>query len=287
MHGRGQRGFTLIELVVSLALTAVVATFAAYFIAVPVQGYTDLARRAALVDRAELALRRAGRDLRRALPNSVRVRANGGVVAVEMLDTLDGVRYRAGPPPADATKELDLSAPDGAFNSIGRFSGITKPFTSMAAYLSIYNVGVTGANAYELTNVITPPGTRIDIVNDTIANEDHVTLVPPFRFAYASPAQRLFLVSGPLTYLCDPVAGTLTRYSGYAIATDQTTRDSDAELMGAGAASSLITDRISGCDFNYTPGTAQRAGLVSARIEVADSGERVALLHQVHVVNVP
>ncbi len=281
------QGFTLIELVTSLALTAIVATFASYFIAVPVKSYTDLARRAALVDRAETALRRAGRDLRRALPNSVRIRTNGSIVAIEMLDTLDGVRYRAGPPPSDPDKELDFSTADSAFNSIGPFSGISKPYSSTTAYLSVYNVGVAGANAYELANVITPPGTRIDIVADSIANEDNVTLTPPFRFTYASPSQRLFLVAGPVSYLCDPVGGTLTRYVGYTIASDHTTRDSNAELLAAGATSSIISDAVSGCDFNYSAGTAQRGGLVSARLEVADSGERVALLHQVHVMNVP
>ncbi|NNF16321.1 MAG: prepilin-type N-terminal cleavage/methylation domain-containing protein [Gammaproteobacteria bacterium] len=282
-----QQGFTLVELVTVLALTAIVATFASYFIAVPVQGYTDLSRRAALVDRAENALQRVGRDLRRALPNSVRIRTNGSIVAVEFLDTLDGVRYRAGPPPSDPNKELDFSAADNAFNSVGPFSGITKPFSSTAVYLSIYNVGVSGANAYELANVITPPGTQIDIVADAIANEDNVTVTPPFQFAYASPGQRLFLVAGPVSYLCDPVGGTLTRYAGYAIASDHSTRDSSAELLAAGATGSMISDAVSGCDFSYAAGAAQRAGLVSARLEVADSGERVALLHQVHVMNVP
>lgn len=287
MSRQRQQGFTLVELVTALTLTALVAGFASYFIAAPVRGYTDLSRRAALVDRAELALQRAARDFRRALPNSVRIRTNGGVVAVEMLNTLDGVRYRAGPPPSDPSKALDFTAADGAFNSVGPFADIAKPFSSTTAYLSVYNVGVSGADAYELANVITPPGTRIDIVADSIANEDHVTLTPPFRFAYASPAQRLFLVSGPVSYLCDPAGGTLRRYSGYAIASDHATRDSDGELVGAGAARSLVSDAIESCEFTYAPGTAQRAGLVTARLGIADSGERVTLLHQVHVMNVP
>ena len=282
-----QTGFTLVEIVVALAITTIVATFAAHFIAQPVSGYADLSRRAALVDRAELALRRTGRDLRRALPNSVRIRSNGAIVAVEMLETLDGARYREGPPPGDPDKELDLATADGAFNSIGPFTNIGKPFSSNTAYLSVYNVGVAGADAYELANVITPPGTQIDIAADTIANEDHITLSPPFRFQYASPAQRVFLVSGPVTWLCDPVAGTLTRYAGYAIASDQATRDSDAELVAAGANRAVVSDAVRACAFNYTPGTAQRAGLVSSRLEVADGGERVALLNQVHVVNAP
>lgn len=281
------KGFTLIELVVTLTVGAIVAVFAAHFVAQPVRGYSDQARRAELVDRAEMSLRRIARDVRRALPNSVRVTINGSVVALEMLETLDGTRYRIGPPPADPTKQLDFSAADDQFNAIGGFGRIAKPFSSTTAYLSIYNVGVPGASAYELANVITPPGTQIDIVNDAIAGEDHVTLAPPFRFAFESPAQRAYLVSGPVSYLCDPVSGTLRRYQGYSIATLHTDRDSDAELTAAGASATLIADSVNACDFVYAAGTAQRAALLTAEVRVAALGEAVSLLHQIHVNNAP
>ncbi|MBT8136490.1 MAG: prepilin-type N-terminal cleavage/methylation domain-containing protein [Gammaproteobacteria bacterium] len=282
-----QRGFTLVELVIALTLTVIVTSFAAMFIAGPVQGYTDQNRRAGLVDSAESALHRMGRDIRSALPNSVRVVAVGSGFALEMLNTVDGARYRENPPPADTTKTLDFSAADDQFNAIGGFNRIAKPFSSTTHYLSIYNVGVTGANSWELANVITPPGTQIDIAADAIAGEDHVTLAAPFRFAYGSPSQRMYLINGPVTWLCEPAAGTLTRFDGYAIATDQTTRDSAAELTGAGATATRVADNISSCALNYAPGTAWRAGLVSARLAVAQASESIVLHHQVHIENAP
>ncbi len=280
-------GFTLIELVITIALSAIVISFMAVFISGPVDAYTDQARRAALVDLAENSLRRMARDIRRALPNSVRVSSAGGVFALEMLNTVDGVRYRDRPPPGDPAKRLQFSASDDAFNSVGRFSNITLPFSSTSHYLSVYNVGVPGADAYELANVITPPGTQIDIVNDAIPGEDNVRIAPAFRFAFRSPAQRLYLVDAAVSYLCDPVTGTLMRYSGYAIAANQADRDSDAELIAAGAGSTLVANRVSACDMAYAPGTSQRAGLVSIAMAVSDTGETVSLLHQVHVDNVP
>lgn len=284
---RRQRAFTLVELVVTIAISAIVVSFMAMFIAGPVAGFGDQARRAELVDLAENALRRVARDVRRALPNSVRITTNGSVVAMEMINTVDGVRYREQPPPANAARRLDFSAADNAFNSIGRFTQIAKPFSSTAHYLSIYNVGVPGADAYEMANVITPPGTRIDIDNDSIGGEDRVTLTPAFQFAFGSPAQRVFLVDGPVTYLCDTASGTLSRYAGYAISANQGNRDSDGELVGAGASSTLITDRVESCNMDYTPGTARRSGLVTIAMAVAEANERVTLLHQVHVDNAP
>jgi MSHA biogenesis protein MshO len=279
-------GFTLIELVVTMTLSVIVVSFVAMFVSTPVSGFMDQSRRARLVDAADGALRRIGRDVRRALPNSVRVTSAGGVVALELMSTIDGARYRA-QPPGTPEQILDLASADDAFNVIGPFTQVGKPFASTSHYLAIYNVGVPGADAYELANVITPAGTQIDIDTDGASGEDRVTLGTPFRFAYGSPTQRVYLVEGAVTYLCNPLAGTLMRYRGYAIAQDQSLRDSHGELLGAGASASLMANQITSCTFTYSPGTAERAGLVSLQFAVSAQGESIALLSQVHVDNVP
>jgi MSHA biogenesis protein MshO len=279
-----QGGFTLIELVITIVISAIVVSFVSMFISGPVRGFTDQARRSRLVDAADTALRRIGRDVRRALPNSVRTTTIGGTAVIEMLGTLDGGRYRV-QPPGTAAQILDFAVADGSFNMVAPFTQVAKPFSSASHYVAIYNVGVPGADAYELANVITPAGTTIGITVD--GNEDRVTLSPAFRFAYGSPTQRAFLVDGPVAYICNPTTGTLTRYSGYSIATSQAARDTDAELLAAGAASSLMANQIASCGFTYAPGTAERAGLVSLTFTVRAQGESVSLLSQVHVDNVP
>jgi len=286
MRMRPQQGFTLIELVITLVISTIVVSFVSLFISGPVMGFADQTRRARLVDSADAALRRIGRDVRRALPNSVRMTSAAGVVALEVLGTVDGARYRA-QPPGTAAQVLDLAAADGSLNVLGPFTQVVKPFSSTSHNLAIYNVGVPGADAYELANVITPAGTTIAISTDGATGEDRVTLAPAFRFAYPSPTQRVFLVDGPVTYLCDTVAGTLMRYAGYTIAASQASRDSHGELLGAGATASLMANRLAGCSFVYTPGTAERAGLVSLQFSVSAQGESVSLLSQVHVDNVP
>jgi MSHA biogenesis protein MshO len=281
-----QAGFTLIELVVTLVISTVVVSFVSVFISGPVTGFADQSRRARLVDSADAALRRVGRDVRRALPNSVRITTSGGVTALELLSTADGGRYRS-QPPGTAAQILDFAAADGSFDLVAPLTQVTKPWSSTSHYFAIYNVGVPGADAYELANVITPAGTTIGIAVDGSTGEDRVTLSPAFRFAYTSPTQRAFLVDGPVTYLCDPVGGTLLRYSGYSISSSQANRDSSAELIGAGAASTLMANQLSVCSFTYAPGTAERAGLVTLQITVRSQGETVSLLSQVHVDNVP
>lgn len=283
---RGEAGFTLVELVVALTVSVVVIAFAGLFISQPVLGFNDQARRARLVDSADAALTRMSRDIRRALPNSVRVANGGGVSALELLGTLDGGRYRDDAP-GSADQILDFASADGSFNVIGPFTQVSKPFSSTTHHLAIYNVGVPGADAYELANVMTPAGTQIDIAADAFAGEDRVSLSPAFRFAFGSPTQRVYLVDGPVSYICDGIARTLTRYTGYSIAQSHADRDSAAELIGAGAAADLVTDDVTTCGFSYAPGTAERASLVTIELSVGEQAEAITLLEQVHVDNAP
>jgi MSHA biogenesis protein MshO len=276
---------TLIELVVTITVGSIVVAFMALFIVTPMQAYTGQARRAELVDDADSALRLMSRDLRGALPNSVRVTTSGGVSALELLATTDGARYRDSGPLSNPALELDFTAADGAFATTVPFSQLTLPWTSTSSYLVIYNVGVPGASAYEMANVITPAGSTISIATGATANENLVTVSPAFRFAYGSPGRRVYLVSGPVTYLCDPGSGTLRRYSGYAIATTQPA--AAAALTAAGATGALVAADIGACQFTYNSGTAQRNALATLTLQLTRAGESVQLLDEVQLTNTP
>ncbi len=276
---------TLIELVVTIVVGSVVVGFMAMFMVVPLLGYSAQTRRAQLVDDADSALRFMGRDLRSSLPNSVRIATSGTVTALELLATLDGARYLDGGPFANAAPYLDLTTATGSFSTTVPFTQLTLPWTSSSAYLSIYNVGVPGASAYEKANVITPSATTITIASTASANQNLVTLNPAFQFAFGSPNKRVYLVSGPVSYLCDSGAGTLTRYSGYALSTTQAV--SAATLLAAGATASLVAADVAVCSFTYTAGTPQRNALVTLSLTHSQSGESVQLLYEVQLVNAP
>jgi MSHA biogenesis protein MshO len=287
---RVPRGFTLVELVVTIAVSSVVVAFMAMFIVTPMTIYTSQTRRAMLVDVADSTLRFIGRDLRAALPNSVRVNASGN--ALELLATADGARYQDSGPLSNPALALDFTAPDGAFATTVPFTQeqVTPQWTSNTYRLSIYNLGVPGADAYQTppptSNVITPAtGTTITISAGATANQNLVTISPAFQFALGSPGQRVFLVSGPVSYLWDTAAATLTRYWGYTIASAQPT--SAAVLNAAGASSTLVASNVTGCQFVLSAGTAQRNGLATLTLQITQSGESVQLLHQVEVVNAP
>ena len=291
------RGFTLVEMVVVITIAGIVGTMATYFIVGVMQGYDDQSRRAGLVDAAESALRRTQRDVRRALPNSIRVinEGNGNGRALELLQTLDGGRYRARPP-GGVAELLDFAAADTDFDMLGNLLCTTNPAVTgpCASYtnhmLVIYNLGQAGADAYTGANVIATGTMAVGSGAAADGVSDHITIAPAFQFAFESPNQRFFIVDTPVTYLCDTAAGTLTRYDSYALTADQTTIDTAVELSALpGVQSSLVTNNITACTVDYQSGTSVRAGLVTLALTVSDvaTNERIRLLHEVHVDNVP
>src|SRR3954467_11805969 len=86
-----QRGLTLIELVVSMVLVAIIIGATLYF-AYPLRQAVDLTTRAELTDIADNALQRIAREVRSALPNSVRVDPSGKFL--ELMPVRTAGRYR-------------------------------------------------------------------------------------------------------------------------------------------------------------------------------------------------
>ncbi len=301
---RGQ-GFSLPELVIVIAISGIVAATVTALLARPLEGYVALERRAELVDVAEMALRRLQRDVRRALPNSVRVTMAGTRTCVEMMTTVDGVSYRAGPPPGPQTRWLEFDAADGDFNILGHFRNLVPGVQPAGRRLAVYSTGATdaggtplaGANVYAApslgptppvgSHIITPAGTTITIT--TGANEDQVNLSPGHQFAFSSPQQRAYLVEGVVSYMCDtaPATRTLTRYWDYTLNAAQAC--TVAGLTSAGSGLALVANQVSGCNFAYAPGDLSRRGQLTAQLAIQDapSAEQVTLLHQIHVDNVP
>ncbi len=270
-------GFTLVELVIVIVITGIITVVVTNIITTPIDAFVDSSRRARLVDDADLALRRMARDIRRALPNSIRTTGTGQVL--EILNTVDAGRYRDDPPPGNAASVLDFTQADDEFDVIGELWQFAAIDTSSDA-LVVYNLNAVGGanNAYAGDNRATL---------DAATTDSHIMLATSIQFPLASPRQRFYIIDTPVTYLCDAGAGVVRRYDSYTIAASQSSVDSAAELLAAGADEGLMTRYVAACSFTYQVGTPQRAGLALLRLELSDGGEGVVLQHQVHVHHAP
>jgi MSHA biogenesis protein MshO len=277
------RGFTLIEMVMVIVIIGIIAAMVAVFIRRPIDAYVDQARRAELTDAADTALRRIARDVQGALPNSVRV--GGGGNYLEFLPISAAGRYRAAPDIAGAGNFLNLtSTANPALLDVLGPAVVVNPPPVTGDQLVIYNLGLSpSADAY----VVTSNNNR-RLINSSGSVNTIAYASSGIPFPFGSPNSRFHVVNKPVTYVC--VAGTLRRYTGYAITTIQPIDTAAAPLLALGAGTllnTLLTGSVGGCSFTYTAAASQRNGLLTMQLTLTSGGESISLLHQVHVDNSP
>lgn len=279
--------FTLVESLLVIVITAILAVLVSGFIRLPFIAYVDSAARAELTDVADITLRRMSREIRLALPNSLRVKDER---FLELLLTKTGGRYLqeddglAGNPLQFEVPGLDCTATPSAaacaFTVVGAMPELPNQIVA-GDRIAVYNLGIAPADAYTEANLATVSqvqGNLVSLSNNPFALQD-----PPLR----SPTRRFQVVTTPLSYFCDGKlgggSGRLLRYDNYPLTVDQATPP-------VGGRTTLLADGVEECKFSYGRLANLRSGLLRIEIRLKRSGGEtgvVQLYHQVHVNNTP
>jgi MSHA biogenesis protein MshO len=290
-------GFTLIELVLVITLSGIILAMIGAVLSHPLDGFLAQSRRGELVDQAAGAMNRLTRDVRLAVPNSLRVSADGSTV--ELLLIQNAVRYRANRDDSDGLSFSSEAAGTCASTTVGGrcdtvqvLDGAFDP--TGALWMVMYNVGaesggnpVVGSNLWAPANpgVITPTGTTFSQLAGAPTGESLIAVgnLPPtgFRFAYASPQQRLYLAQTVVGFSCKN--GQLLRYTYNQLLSTLPT----SPPAGSNPEPLAVNVDCSQTLFTYQAGSTERAGLLSLMLRITLEGESFQLLQQVHVDNAP
>jgi MSHA biogenesis protein MshO len=277
---RRERGFTLVEVIIVLVVTGILSGIVALFIQTPVKNYIRAKTNADLSDAADTALRRIRRDVRLALPNSVRLSGN----ALEFILTKSGGRYLSVDDNQVAPR-LPLSFTPNAnalkFDVVGLMPAGVQQIVNDDRIV-VYNLGpgFSPADAYAGGNIATVTGVAGNTI--TLATNPFVLQSPTME----SPTRRFQSISGPVTYLCRPYStggdGTLVRFAGYALAQIQPNPPN--------ATSTLVASNVQDCEFTYDTLVNEPRGLIRLALVLRDPKDAnitVSLSLQVHVDNTP
>jgi MSHA biogenesis protein MshO len=285
-----QRAFSLVELIAVITVIGVLAGLGAVLILQPFEGTQDIRQRARLVDAADLALSRMAREVRLALPNSVRVTSDGSRRGIEFVKTTTGGRYRRFNDPESTQDDRIKLAPESATFDVlgGLFSRSDVQTnndtcgTSAATCMNIFNTGqrrfdvYAGDNLARITGVT--PQSDPDVDHDQLRFERAPSNSTP-TFRRHSPAQRFYLFDTVVSFVCDEQADELLRFAGYGL--------NGSQDLAPASDPALLADRVTGCSFNFDPGAPTRNGLLTITLTLTGNAGEVQLFQQIHILNAP
>lgn len=280
----------MVELIIVIVLVAILASGSSFFIGRLIEGYMATQRRGELTDIADGALRRMGRDIKTALPMSVRVATSGTVTYIEFLATKAGGRYKynaacfTGGGCSSLTTLGKVN--DGSWTlapGSDRLSLWSQDFGSAlncaGGDISAWCAGTAGVTNW--APVITG-------FSSSGAEQSITFAATPFSGESDQASSSFRVIDGPVTYVCNPGAGTLSRYWGYSLPQPvQWT-----VTPPAGSSSAVIANRVTGCQVAYDANASAQQGLLgrgvlSFRLSLSLPTETVSLVHQIHVNNAP
>lgn len=254
-----QTGFTLVELVAVIVVLSIIALIGGGFIIKSAEGYRASMAHAQLTQQARQALERASRELRHALPNSIRI----GGDCIEWLPVVGVGRYQ-GQLAGRAITTLDttpiqVSLQDAHYLSIGALNEGELYSSNPKALRYLQPVVTQGST---VTSAGVAPSSEV--------------------FPRDSAAQRVFFLGRP-KQLCMH-AGRFTLHENYTGSTLAAT------LVGVPPPGGvLLTHLVSSAHagFELDNSSETRNSIVRINLPLEQAGKEILLQHKVMVRNVP
>ncbi|MFL0802103.1 MAG: type II secretion system GspH family protein [Agarilytica sp.] len=258
------RGFTLVELITVLVILGLVASIGTGFIVSVVDSYDTTQRRSKLINRGRLVIEQMTRQIRIALPNSVRVSPSGN--CVEFLPIVAGTTYLNDVPDsgnAAASVNSVTTAPFslglGSVNHISIGALVSTEIYSSGSPNSRVSAGALGAG---------PPYTVVNFSGLHVFDRNSVN-------------QRIFLTDDPLRFCL--IGSTLYRYSNYGLLTSALSDldpGGDVSVMGDDVGTSTQAFVLSQGSENFNTS-------IDVSLDFSNGSNQITLSQQILVRNVP
>lgn len=297
-HQQLQDGFTLIELIVTMVVSSIIAIGIVSFIGDSVNSMTTSTARNQLASAGRVSIDRLAMELHNALPRSIRATTAtaGGNQCIEFIPVRAATSYIN--PPFTGGGSTTFDVVDFIPTQHGETGGYAVIYPNRQNQL--YD-GDNGASAgWPNFPNRRPIQEIVDIQDSASPDQSTVTLVTAHRFNRRSPNLRFFVVEDPISYCV--VGDKLYRYTNYGFYANQVSVEEETGVCevasndrclpnyAASPNKMLITDSIDNAGLTaFTVGnqTLNRNSIVVIELNFTNNGETVKLNHEVLTRSVP
>ena len=282
-----QRGFTLVELIMVIVITGIMAASLTVFFNPAFQSYFATGRRATIVDMSDTALRKIGRDIRTAVPNSIRVPTSQ---CLEFVPTSTGGRYRMAADTVNGNAlALDITQAVTQFDVLSPMS--TTPAVNDWVVIDNQNVGdvYAGTNASQISAAVSVPAASAGLARISVNSKQFPSGYTGGRFSVVANNNGNPVV----VYICSGADGTVDSFGNAKGTLYRLTRPFVAAYPSScpstTATTQIVANNVKSCNFIYNASqdTSQQSALVWMQLEITKGNETAELEYGVHVDNVP
>ena len=280
---RKSNGFTLIELVIVVTILGVVGVGIASFVRSSMQIFIDVGEREQLLTESRFAIERMSRELRNAVPNSVRVAGNSTEHCIEFVPINWSSVYTVLPllPSSDTTLSIVFPSDiDGNVYSLpgGDHFALVYPLRTEDVYDA-------SNQKRQLISACTDGGDGNCNTKDGVETVD---LTVASAFPEESPASRAYLIDRSVSFCI--TNGRLVRFEND-IVTAQASAPVNAAVIAEHLVNTLSSNPITapGVDdpFRVFDSTLQANAVIQLRLRFEDNEEVIGYQKEVHLSNVP
>lgn len=242
-----QSAFTLVELVLVIVLLGIIAAASTQFVGQSVDIYTTSVERDRLQQEGRFAVERMTRELRNALPGSVRVSSSGGTQCIEFMPVKAASTYLQ---PVAGAALTSLSVVDFPYTYTSGDLLAIYPIDANSVYVSSSALAtLTGASAAAANQ-------------RTLSFNSH-------SFPNESPTRRLFIVNDAVSFCAADNA--LTRHAGYGLSATQAVPPANSILLAQNIR--VVDGGVPVTVFDFTAGTPARSGVVHLDLRFSNAAQ--------------
>ncbi|MBV7317389.1 PilW family protein [Shewanella sp. NIFS-20-20] len=270
-----QSGFTLVELVTVIIILGILAVGISSFIVFGTQIFVQANAVEKMLGQSRFAIERMSRDIRSAVPNSLRLTQSGNLwQCLELLPISASSTYTSlpvYPNPASATATAIATSQAVAAGQ----NMLVYPLTAADVY---------GDPAATTGKIFALAGSEV------VGDDQTLRFGNDVQFSENSPRQRFYIASQPISYcfIREPGSSTLElrRYANYGIQIEQP-QPSDGLNAGVLMAENIANDLVVQPPLTVNPANLIDNALVLLTPEFSVAGESFRYEQQVQVINAP